>query len=140
LHAWAEAQRAALGKEATDKLAGQLRNLGHEKFEQRETASRELQLQASRTTAILVEARLAARDPEVRERLDATFDNLYKSSQTEEPGIRLPYGVTWAANHGGCGGRCSISSGLGRLAVACGLARVSPEAAQYLRFVTALPQ
>lgn len=92
LCASAETQRKALGEAVYAKTDKALSRLGSEDYQTREAASRELFAIAPRAMALLIQAQLASKDPEVQTRIAEIFDRLFSSAPTDKPGLRLPYG------------------------------------------------
>ncbi|MBL8797951.1 MAG: hypothetical protein JNM56_28900 [Planctomycetia bacterium] len=95
LAATAQAQRAALGKEAAQRADTALRSLDSEQFFIRQQASVVLGELAPRATALLA-AELRKQPPlETRRRLETFFEQIYGEASEEKPSARLPFGAQW---------------------------------------------
>jgi len=87
-----ETQRKALGAAVCARADKALAELGSEEYRAREAASRDLLEIAPQATALLVQAWLASKDPEVRTRIGGIFDKRFAAAPVDKPGPRLPYG------------------------------------------------
>jgi hypothetical protein len=95
LAAHAAAQRAALGAEFCGKFDRAVRDLDSEDFETREKASKQLGEMGRRCPLMLAKAMTDSDGLEARYRIVKVFDGLYAGAPQQEPGPRLPYGMTW---------------------------------------------
>jgi len=135
LRTWADDQRQSLGEQSVERINQLIRNLGAEQYQKRKSASKELLELAPRATAILGETLVETGDPEVRHRIGEMFSQLFITASEEKPGLRLPYGVQWAAGGGGCGGHCGIAEERQEIVVECGMAVAPAASRKFLRFV-----